>query len=118
MRSAPVGIVRQKGDVHNRADFWGPRCRRDYAESPAPAECPILNESHGGLAQETVKILIFPAPRSVVAVKFTFPAIELAGVYSSSPVLIDLFRYHGVEHFVVNDVFKEPGWNERRIQQR
>ena len=68
------------------------------------------------LAQEPVKIFIFPAPGSIVAVKFTFPAIELASVNSSTTVFIDLLWYHSVEHFVVKDILKKPSWNERRIQ--
>jgi len=71
-----------------------------------------------GLPQEPVEIFVFPASCPVVAVEFTFSAIEFACVNSSASIFVNFLRNHGVEHFVVNDVLEEPGWNKWRVQQR
>ena len=68
------------------------------------------------LAQETVEIFIFPASRSIIAMKFTFPTVEFAGVDLSAPESINFFRNHSVKHLVVNDVLEKPSRNEGRVQ--
>jgi len=69
-------------------------------------------------AQKPVEIFVFPASGSVIAVEFAFSSIEFAGMNSSAPIFVGLLRNYGMEHFVINDVFEEPGWDKWRIQQR
>src|ERR1700676_3088618 len=87
-----------------------PTCAGAFLRQPAI----YLSE----LTQKTVQIFIFPASCSVVAVKFTFSAIEFRCVNSSTPIFVNLLRNHGVQQFVVNDVLEEPGCDKWRIQQR
>ena len=68
------------------------------------------------LKKESVEIIVFPASGTVIAVKLTLSPVEFTRVNSSPPVIVNLLRHHRVEHFMVDDVFEEPGWNKWRIQ--
>ena len=49
--------------------------------------------------------------------ELTFTAVKLPRVNFSAPAFVDFLWHYGVKHFMVNDVFQEPGRNKRRIQQ-
>jgi hypothetical protein len=66
-----------------------PYLRRAFLRQPATYLSAIL-------PQEAVQIFVFPASCSVVAVKFTFSAVEFWGVNSSSAIFVNFLRNHGV----------------------
>jgi hypothetical protein len=48
--------------------------------------------------------------------ELSFTPAKLGRVDSPSAAAINLFRNNRMQHFVVNNVFKEPGRNKRSIQ--
>jgi len=66
--------------------------------------------------EKSVKILVFPASRSVITVKLAFAPVKFTSVNLSASVFVNLLWNNGVEHFVVDDIFEEPGRDKRSIK--
>jgi hypothetical protein len=49
--------------------------------------------------------------------KLAFSPVEFSGMNPPVPVLVNFLGNNRMEHLVIDDVFKEPGRDKRRIQE-
>jgi hypothetical protein len=68
------------------------------------------------LPQEPREVFVFPATSALIEAELAFAPVKFVGVNAAPTVPLRFVRDDGVQHFVIENVFKEPERNEFLIE--